>query len=252
MISFRKMCMSYPDSEGPVFTDFTEHIRRGEFVLVSGRSGSGKTTLIHLLIKELTGYTGSIKVDGEELSAIRPAKIPEYRRKLGVVFQDAKLFDGYTVYDNLELSMSMTKGRKADTDHRIRNVLKMMGAEHLYRRYPEELSGGETQRVCMARALLNWPKILLADEPTGNLDPEASEEIFRLLEIIHRQGTTVVLATHDHETAEKIRATHRVIDLEPQRKQAVVDSLFQTDHKKQLIHSEPGGSVSRKRKETGA
>ena len=236
MIIFRKMCMSYPDSEGPVFTDFTEHIGRGEFVLVSGRSGSGKTTLIHLLIRELTGYTGSIKVDGEELSSIRPAGISEYRRKLGVVFQDAKLFDGYTVYDNLELAMSMTKGRRADTDHRIRNVLKMMDAEHLYRRYPEELSGGETQRVCMARALLNYPKVLLADEPTGNLDPEASKEIFRLLEIIHRQGTTVILATHDHETAERIRATHRVIDLEPQRKQAVVDSLFQTDHKKQLIH----------------
>ena len=252
MISFRKMCMSYPDSEAPVFTDFTEHIGRGEFVLVSGRSGSGKTTLIHLLIRELTGYTGSIKVDGEELSSIRPAGISEYRRKLGVVFQDAKLFDGYTVYDNLELAMSMTKGRRADTDHRIRNVLKMMDAEHLYRRYPEELSGGETQRVCMARALLNYPKVLLADEPTGNLDPEASKEIFRLLEIIHRQGTTVILATHDHETAERIRATHRVIDLEPQRKQAVVDSLFQTDHKKQLIHSEPGGSVNRKRKETGA
>ncbi len=232
MICFRKMSMSYPGSEHPVFTDFSEKIERGEFVLVSGRSGSGKTTLIHLLIKELTGYTGSIKVDGEELSSIRPAGISEYRRKLGVVFQDAKLFDGYTVYDNLELAMSMTKGRRADTDHRIRNVLKMMDAEHLYRRYPEELSGGETQRVCMARALLNYPKVLLADEPTGNLDPEASKEIFRLLEIIHRQGTTVILATHDHETAERIRATHRVIDLEPQRKQAVVDSLFQTDHKK--------------------
>ena len=221
MIEIKHMGYAYPDSETRVFTDFSAHVEKGEFVLVTGKSGSGKTTLIHLLMKEIEGYTGSIAVDGTELSDIGRKDIPVFRRKIGVVFQDAKLFDDYSVYGNLELVLSMTGLKKSQIDSRITSVLKLLGIDRLYKRYPKELSGGEMQKVCMARALINYPLIILADEPTGNLDPDASQEIFRLLEIIHRQGTTVVMVTHDFGTADRIHATHRVIELEQIGKTAV-------------------------------
>ncbi len=216
MIDIKHMGMTYPDSDSPVFTDMGLHVDRGEFILLIGKSGSGKTTLIHLLMKELTGYTGSIMLDGTELNEIDNKSIPAFRRKIGVVFQDAKLFNDYTVYGNLELVLSMTGLKKSQIDKRITSVLRLLKIDNLYKRYPKELSGGEAQKVCMARALINYPPVLLADEPTGNLDPAASEEIFRLFEIIHRQGTTVVIATHDHGTAERIQTTHRVISLDDQ------------------------------------
>ena len=226
MINIKHMGMSYPDANLPVFEDLSLRIERGEFVLITGRSGRGKTTLIHLLTKELTDYSGSIIVDGLELREIESKNIPAYRRKLGVVFQDAKLFDEYSVYGNLEIVLSMTGLKNRQIDQRITSVLKLLRIEHLYKRNPRELSGGETQKVCMARALINYPLILLADEPTGNLDPAASEEIFRLLEIIHRQGTTVVMVTHDPETAERIRTTHRVISLDELNKPDIQRQLF--------------------------
>jgi len=214
VIDIKNMGMKYPGGEKSVFSDFSMHIEPGEFVLITGKSGSGKSTLIHLLTKEITGYTGSIRVDGTELKEVDEKKIPLFRRKLGVVYQDAKLFDDYPVYGNLELILSVTGLKKSQIDQRITSVLKLLRIENLYKRKPKELSGGETQKVCMARALINYPRIVLADEPTGNLDPAASEEIFRLFEIIHRQGTTVVMATHDLGTAERIRTTHRIISLD--------------------------------------
>ncbi len=221
MIDISKMGMIYPNEELPVFEDFSIHIERGEFVLITGKSGSGKSTLIHLLTKELDGYTGSIQVDGTELRKVGERKVPIFRRRLGVVYQDAKLFDDYSVYGNLELVLSVTGLKKSQIDQRITSVLKLLKIENLYRRFPRELSGGETQKVCLARALINYPPILLADEPTGNLDPAASEEIFRLMEIIHRQGTTVVMVTHDPETAERIQTTHRVIPLDQLKKEPI-------------------------------
>ena len=228
MIDIKHMGMTYPDGELPVFEDLSLHIERGEFVLITGKSGKGKSTLIHLLTKELTGYTGSIVVDGMELREIEGKNIPAFRRKIGVVFQDAKLFNEYTVYGNMELVLSVTGLKKAQIDQRITSVLSLLKIENLYKRYPGELSGGETQKVCMARALINYPPILLADEPTGNLDPAASEEIFRLFEITHRQGTTVVMVTHDPETAERIHTTHRVISLDQLQKMDVQRMLFRT------------------------
>ena len=220
--------MIYPGSDLPVFEDFSIHIQRGEFVLITGKSGSGKTTLINLMVKELDGYTGSIRIDGTEVSKVEPRNVPVFRRKIGVVFQDAKLFDEMTVYGNLELVLSMLGLKKNQMDQRIASVLSLMGIERLYMRHPRELSGGEIQKVCMARAILNYPPILLADEPTGNLDPSASEEIFRLLEIIHRQGTTVVMVTHDPETAERIQTTHRVISLDQLKKEDIQRYLFRS------------------------
>ena len=228
MIDIKHMGMTYPDGDLPVFEDFSLHIERGEFVLVTGKSGSGKSTLIHLLMKELDGYTGSIMVDGTEVREIESKHVPVYRRKLGVVFQDAKLFNEYSVYGNLELVLSMTGLKKSQVDQRITSVLKLLGIERLYKRFPRELSGGETQKVCMARALINYPLILLADEPTGNLDPAASEEIFRLMEIIHRQGTTVVMVTHDPDTADRIQTTHRMVSLDQMKKVDIQRMLFRT------------------------
>lgn len=228
MIDISKMGMIYPEGDLPVFEDFSLHIDRGEFVLITGKSGSGKSTLIHLLTKELEGYTGSIRVDGTELREVDERKIPLFRRRLGVVYQDAKLFDDYPVYGNLELVLSVTGLKKSQIDQRITSVLSLLKIENLYKRYPKELSGGETQKVCLARALINYPPILLADEPTGNLDPAASEEIFRLFEIIHRQGTTVVMVTHDPETAERIRTTHRMVSLDQLKKVDVQRMLFRT------------------------
>ena len=228
MIDITRMGMIYPGSDLPVFEDFSIHIQRGEFVLITGKSGSGKTTLINLMVKELDGYTGSIRIDGTEVSKVEPRNVPVFRRKIGVVFQDAKLFDEMTVYGNLELVLSMLGLKKNQMDQRIASVLSLMGIERLYMRHPRELSGGEIQKVCMARAILNYPPILLADEPTGNLDPSASEEIFRLLEIIHRQGTTVVMVTHDPETAERIQTTHRVISLDQLKKEDIQRYLFRS------------------------
>ncbi|MBQ9549557.1 MAG: ATP-binding cassette domain-containing protein [Lachnospiraceae bacterium] len=201
MISFEKIKKTFGEDEKPVFEDFNESIEEGEFVLLTGRSGSGKSTLINMLLKETEPDGGRIVVNGRDLSSIKPAEIPFYRRGIGVIFQDFRLFDEYTVFGNLEVTLNLTGGKGKDTEKRITDILKLLGIDRLYKRYPGELSGGEKQKVCMARAIINDPKILLADEPTGNLDPGSSKDIFKLLELIHRQGTTVVMATHDFDTA---------------------------------------------------
>ena len=214
MIDISKLCFEYPDGDIPVFRDFSMHVEKGEFVLLTGESGSGKSTLLNLLLKELEPDFGRITVNGTDISTVTELMIPEYRRKLGVVFQNAKLFDDLTVYENLELVLQMTGTKKSDAEKRISSVLKMMCVDHLYKRYPKQLSGGEKQKVCMARALINYPLVILADEPTGNLDPAASLEIFRLMEVIHRQGTTIIMATHDYDTVNSQSFTHRIIKLE--------------------------------------
>ncbi len=217
LIDIRK---TYDENEGPVFDGFNAHVERGEFILVTGKSGSGKSTLIRMLLKEVEPDSGSIVVDGRELSGIAKNQIPAYRRGIGVVFQDFRLFDDYTVYGNLEVVLSVTGGSMRDSEQRITSILKLMGVDRLHKRYPRELSGGEKQKVCMARALINSPLVLLADEPTGNLDPASSAEIFRLLEIAHRQGTTVIMATHDLATADRLKTTCRRIDLDLMPKSA--------------------------------
>lgn len=214
MIDLQNVYKTYDEEEGPVFDGFSAHVERGEFILVTGKSGSGKSTLIKMLLKEVEPDRGSIFVDGKELSKIPRNQIPAFRRGIGVVFQDFRLFDDYTVYGNLEVVLSITGGSMRDSEQRITNMLRLMGVDRLHKRYPKELSGGEKQKVCMARALINSPSVLLADEPTGNLDPAASAEIFRLMEVAHRQGTTVVMATHDLATAKRLKTTCRRIDLD--------------------------------------
>ncbi|MBR1524345.1 MAG: ATP-binding cassette domain-containing protein [Lachnospiraceae bacterium] len=214
MITIKDIHKTYDEAEGPVFDGFSAHFERGEFILVTGKSGSGKSTLIKMLLKEIEPDAGEITVDGRSLSGITKAEIASYRRGIGVVFQDFKLFDDYTVYGNLELVLALTGGGARNAEQRITNILRLMGIDHLHKRHPKELSGGEKQKVCMARALINSPAVLLADEPTGNLDPASSAEIFRLMEIAHRQGTTVVMATHDLATADRLSVTCRTVDLD--------------------------------------
>ena len=150
-------------------------------------------------------------MDGGDLAQIPKSGIPLYRRRIGVIFQDFRLFEDYNVYDNLEAVLAMTGAGSRDAQQRITNILKLMRVDHLHKRYPKELSGGEKQKVCMARALINSPHVLLADEPTGNLDPKASAEIFSLLELVNRQGTTIFMATHDQEAAKRLTINcHRI------------------------------------------
>ena len=211
MISIDNVYKRFGDET--VFSGFTEHIDEGEFVFLTGESGSGKSTLIRMLLMETEPDSGSITVNGQVLSDIPEKDIPYYRRSIGVIFQDFRLFDDYTVYGNLDLTLSLTSGRGKETEMRITNILKLLGIDRLFKRYPKELSGGEKQKVCMARALINDPKVLLADEPTGNLDPGSSGEIIRLLELIHRHGTTVIMATHDYENARKFIKEGRRIEI---------------------------------------
>ena len=177
-------------------------IDQGEFVYVVGPSGAGKTTFIKLMYHEVGATSGEIRVNDYDVSSITNKEVPFLRRELGVVFQDFKLFEKKTVYGNIDIARIVAGGRKRDARIKIGSLLAMLGIQQLHKRYPSQLSGGEKQKVCLARAIVNHPTILLADEPTGNLDPRSSEEIMQLFGLIHRQGTTVIVATHDPESAE--------------------------------------------------
>lgn len=204
MISFSHVSKKYQteDKSSLVYEDFCEEIQDGEFVVLTGESGCGKTTLIKMLLKEVDPDGGTIFVDGKDISKIKRSEIPYYRRGIGVLFQDFRLIQEESVYDNLVDAILATGGSYKDANFKIVNVLTMLGIDFLHKRFPKEISGGEQQKVCLARAIINNPKILLVDEPTGNLDPDASKEINRLLDVIHDQGVTVVMATHDLAAAE--------------------------------------------------
>lgn len=197
MITFTHVTKRYEDSSEHVFWDFNAEIKAGEFVLVTGESGVGKTTLIRLLLKDTELTSGNIYVSEQDIGRIGEKETPFYRRKLGVVFQEDYLLPERTVYQNVELARLVAGGRHKNNRAAISSLFMVLGISHLYKRYPSQLSGGEKQKVCLARALVNYPSILLADEPTGNLSLEESKEIMRLFELAHRQGITVLVATHD-------------------------------------------------------
>lgn len=175
------------------------HVDRGEFVFVVGESGSGKTTLIKLLMKELDATSGMITVSGERLDRMKHRRIARYRRKLGVVFQDFRLLKDRNVYENVAFAQRVIGRPTRVIRKRVPEILQEVGLAGKYKSFPRELSGGEQQRVALARALVNRPDILLADEPTGNLDPRTSEEIMELLEEINQRGTTVLVVTHNRD-----------------------------------------------------
>ncbi|MEJ5185792.1 MAG: cell division ATP-binding protein FtsE [Candidatus Geothermincolales bacterium] len=192
--------------------DVTLDIEKGEFVFLVGPSGSGKTTLIKLLIKEEEPTSGQIYIADTNINQLRKWKIPYLRRKIGCVFQDFKLLPHKTVFQNVAYAMEVTGKPRRLIEQQVPEVLKLVGLGHKLDAFPDELSGGEQQRVAIARAFINRPPILLADEPTGNVDPSLAEGIIRLLEKINASGTTVIVATHDKEIVNSFRK--RVIALE--------------------------------------
>lgn len=183
----------------PALNGVTLHINRGEFVFIVGDSGSGKSTLIKLLLRELTATSGTVRVMGADLSRLRHRKIPKFRRNLGIVFQDFRLLKDRNVYENVAFAQRIIETPAKEIRRNVPSILATVGLAGKYKAKPKQLSGGEQQRVALARALVNNPSILLADEPTGNLDPKNSWEIMKLLEEINESGTTVVVVTHNRE-----------------------------------------------------
>ncbi|HET9104449.1 MAG TPA: cell division ATP-binding protein FtsE [Solirubrobacteraceae bacterium] len=209
MIEFRGVSKLYAGDVGLEQATFS--VDRGEFVFLVGSTGSGKSTLMRLLIKELEPTHGTIRVAGHDLSEITRKRVPFYRRNLGVVFQDFKLLPNRTVYENVAYALQVTGGGRKEIRAKVPDILRLTGLSTKLHNYPDQLSGGEQQRVSIARAFVNHPPLLLADEPTGNLDPETSIDIMRLLYRINRAGTTVLVATHDQAMVDKMR--RRVIEL---------------------------------------
>jgi len=183
----------------PALNGVTLHINRGEFVFIVGDSGSGKSTLIKLLLRELTPTEGSIRVMDYDLGKIRHSRIPKFRRNLGIVFQDFRLLKDRNVYENVAFAQRIVEIPTKEMKRNVPSILATVGLAGKYKAKPKQLSGGEQQRVALARALVNKPSILLADEPTGNLDPKNSWEIMKLLEEINEAGTTVIVVTHNRE-----------------------------------------------------
>jgi len=193
----------------------TIEIEQGEFVYVVGPSGAGKSTFIKLIYREETPTTGQVVVNGKDISKLKGKDIPILRREIGVVFQDFKLLPKLTVYENIAYAMQVLEKDPKEVKDRVLEVLEMVGLKHKIRMFPNELSGGEQQRVAIARAVTNTPKVVIADEPTGNLDPDTSWEIMELLDQINKQGTTVIMATHNSDIVNKVR--HRVIEVDNSR-----------------------------------
>ncbi len=210
VIDFRGVSKRY-ESGDTGLDQATFSVDRGEFVFLVGSTGSGKSTVMRLLIKELEATEGSIRVAGKELSEITRKRVPFYRRNVGVVFQDFKLLPNRTVYDNVAYALQVTGGTRREIRAKVPDILRLTGLSLKLHNYPDQLSGGEQQRVSIARAFVNHPPLLLADEPTGNLDPETSIDIMRLLYRINRTGTTILVATHDQAMVDKMR--RRVLEL---------------------------------------
>jgi cell division transport system ATP-binding protein len=192
--------------------DVSVDIEKGEFVFIVGTSGSGKSTFIRLLLKEEEASRGDIYVAGKHLARLSPWKVPYLRRNIGTVFQDFKLLQDKTVFENVGFALEVIGKPKHIIDQRVPEILELVGLGEKLNNFPDELSGGEQQRVSIARACVNRPLVLLADEPTGNLDPSTSVEIMRLLDRVNRIGTTVVMATHDQAIVDAMR--RRVIELD--------------------------------------
>lgn len=211
MIRFDHITKKYPGTNRPALNSIDVEILRGEFVFLVGASGSGKSSCLRLMLKEEKPSSGSIHVLGQDLRSISNRKVPYFRRNLGVVFQDFRLLPNKSVYDNVAFSLQVIGKSRGYIQQAVPDTLQMVGLAEKAQRLPHELSGGEQQRVAIARAIVNKPQIVLADEPTGNLDPTTSAEIMSLLARINASGTTVIMATHEAGIVDKMK--RRVIEL---------------------------------------
>jgi cell division transport system ATP-binding protein len=191
--------------------DASCRIERGEFVFLVGQTGSGKSTMIRLLLKEFEATRGHIYVAGRDITKLKRERVPYLRRNIGAIFQDFKLLPNRTVYDNVAYALQVTGATRAEIRDKVPHILRLVGLSTKLHNYPDQLSGGEQQRVSVARAFVNHPPLLVADEPTGNLDPETSLGIMQLIHRINKTGTTVIVATHDQSMVDRMR--RRVIEL---------------------------------------
>ena len=212
MIRLENVSKVYPAGARPALDGVSFEIEKSEFVFLIGQSGSGKTTVLRLLLREETSDVGLVLVNGRNLNRMASRKVPDLRRKIGCVFQDFRLLAKKTVYENVAFALEVINKSPKSIKRTVPEVLDLVGLQGKAQRMPNELSGGEQQRVAIARAFVNRPLVLLADEPTGNLDPDTSQGIMSLLERINRTGTTVVMATHDNNIVDAMR--RRVIELE--------------------------------------
>jgi len=191
--------------------DINLHIRKGEFVFIVGPSGAGKSTLTRLMIREELPTKGQIMVDGRSLLRMKGREVPKLRRKIGFIFQDFRLLMERTIYENVAFAMEAIEMPRSEVKERVPAVLEMVGLKDKMSSYPHQLSGGQQQRVCIARAVVNDPRIIIADEPTGNLDPDTSWDIMKILQAINKRGTTIISATHDREMVDTLK--RRVVAL---------------------------------------
>ena len=205
MISIQNVSKTYKGAPRPALDTVTLEIEKGDFVFLVGASGSGKSSLLRMMLREDVPSKGSIHVLGENLISIPGRRVPYFRRSIGMVFQDFRLLPNKTVHQNVAFCLEVIGKSPAFIADAVPAVLKLVGLEEKRDRYPNELSGGEQQRVALARAIVNKPQLLLADEPTGNLDPATSQEIVNLLERISAAGTTIVMATHDRGIVDKLK-----------------------------------------------
>jgi cell division transport system ATP-binding protein len=215
MIRFEKVTKTYPGQGHPALDQISVEVEKGEFVFLVGTSGSGKSTALRLILRESRPTSGRVYVAGKEINRLASWKVPRLRRQIGTVFQDFRLLQNKNVSENVAFALQVIGRSKSEIRTLVPETLEMVGLEGKGERMPDELSGGEQQRVAVARAFVNRPMILIADEPTGNLDPTTSVGIMKLLDRINRTGTTVVMATHDSSIVDQMRK--RVIELDAGR-----------------------------------
>lgn len=211
MITFDHVSLNY-DARHTALSNINIHIDKGEFVFIVGPSGAGKSTFVKILTHELVPETGSVIVNNIKINKLKPSKVPYYRRSFGIVFQDFRLLSEKTVFENIAFVLRVTGAKSKDIKERVNKVLDLVGLRGKEKELPSKLSGGEQQRVAIARALVNQPTLLIADEPTGNLDPKTSEEIMKLFTEINHMGTTIIMVTHNKDL---VNAMHkRVVNIE--------------------------------------
>ncbi len=214
MIEFQSVYKTY-DGDSEALHDINLHIDDGEFAFIVGASGAGKSTFLKLIMREQVPSSGEVIVNNYRLSRLKRKQVPYFRRTMGIVFQDFRLIDTMTVFDNVAFSMRVIGKTRREIRRRVPHVLQLLDLQDKADRYPPSLSGGEQQRVGLARALVNNPSLIIADEPTGNVDPQMSHDIVDLLTKINEKGTTVLMVTHQHELVQQF--DHRVITLEDGR-----------------------------------